>query len=115
MQTAKIFKELIPYAYTTNEKKAKEFFNLKLFITANNQELGSRFQSFTAKSRVDIFINFFSSLFVFFLKFLPESKGKIPNFNVSFCLHRFYGTIRRAAERTQKKMRPPCELKIFKV
>ena len=47
--------------------------NLTLFTTADNQELGDRFHSFTAKTRIDAFINFFSSLLVFL--FLGSSQN----------------------------------------
>ena len=50
------------------ERKVKSFSVLKLFITTNKQELGNRFYSFTAKTRVDSFMNFFPCLF-FFLQF----------------------------------------------
>ena len=35
------------------EKKAKNRSILKLFVTANNQELGSQLHSFTAKTRIE--------------------------------------------------------------
>ena len=50
--------------YTTNGKKAKELFNLKLLITANNQELGNWFHSISAKARIVTYIKHFHSLFV---------------------------------------------------
>ena len=50
--------------HSTNGKKAKELFNFKAFVTANNQELGNRFYSFTTKTHTDSFISIFPSLFV---------------------------------------------------
>ena len=71
-----------PFYYTTKGKKAMELFN---FITANNQELGNRFHSFTAKTRFDTFITLLSFLY-FYSQVLAKIKGKIPNFDVSLCL-----------------------------
>ena len=52
MQTTEIFGEFILQA-----EKPKELCNLKsFFITADNQELGSRFHSLTAKIHVDTFM-----------------------------------------------------------
>ena len=80
-----IFKEL-------KGKKSKELSILKLFIIANNQELGNRFLSFTAKTRMDTFTNFCLYL-CFYSYVLAKSRGKIPNFYISLCLYSFYGTI----------------------
>ena len=55
-----IFKELI----LLKERKLTNFSMLKLFITANNQESGNQFHSFTANSRINTIRNFCSSLFV---------------------------------------------------
>ena len=49
MQTAEIFKELI----LLKERKLWNFSILKLFVTANIQELGNRFHSLTAKTPIE--------------------------------------------------------------
>ena len=62
---AEIFNELIPLT-----EKPKELFKLKIFITANNHELGSRFHLSTAKTYIDAFIKLLSYLiYAFNLKF----------------------------------------------
>ena len=73
-------------------KKTKELFNFKLFITTNNQELGNRFHSLTAKTYIDTFNNFFFSLFLLLFYVLFKIKSKIPNFDASLYLYDFYGT-----------------------
>ena len=45
----------------TKEKKLRNFSILKLFVTANNQELGNQFHSFPAQLRKDSFVNYFPS------------------------------------------------------
>ena len=49
MQNTEIFKELI----LLKENSLRSFSILKIFITTNNQELGSRFHSFAAKTSID--------------------------------------------------------------
>ena len=60
MLMAEIIKELVLLI----ERKLRNFAMLKLFIIANNQGLGNRFHSFTAKTHMDTFIIFFLSLCV---------------------------------------------------
>ena len=63
MYTVEIFKKLILLT-----EKHKEPFNLKNFvITANNQEIGSQFNSFTAKTHVDTFIKLLPYLICAFI------------------------------------------------
>ena len=64
MLTAEIFKE---HMLLTERKLSKDFSILKIFIATNIQELGSRLHSFTAKSLIYTFIDFFPSLFVLFI------------------------------------------------
>ena len=52
MWTAKIFKELI----LLMEKNPRILSIPKIFITANNQELGSLFRSFTVATYIDTFM-----------------------------------------------------------
>ena len=69
MQKAEIFEELM----VLKERKLRNFSIVKLFITANKQELGGKFHWFTAKTRIKSFINFFPS--VFLLLFLSSSQN----------------------------------------
>ena len=75
------------------EGKLKNFSLLKIFITANNQELESRFHLFTAKACTDTFIKHFPSKFAHLFYVLVKIKGKISNFDVSLYLCHFYDTI----------------------
>ena len=75
------------------ERKQRNILILKLFITANNQELGNQFHSFTTRTRSDKFTNSFPSIFVLLFLSSSQNKGKIPNFDVSLCLYHYYGTI----------------------
>ena len=57
-----MFMELI----LVTERKLRNVSILKLFTTANNQDLGNQFYSFTAKSCIDTFKNFFPYLCFYF-------------------------------------------------
>ena len=89
MLRAEIFKELLQL----KERKLWNFSILKLFVTANNPELGNQFHSFTAKIRIESFVKLSPSLFVLLLLPSSQIKGKIPNFDASLYLYHFYGAI----------------------
>ena len=69
MQTAKIFKELI----LLMERDLPNLSIPKVFITVNNQELGSHFHSFTAATYIDTFMTLLSYLTcAFSFEFKPK-------------------------------------------
>ena len=69
-----------------------ELCNLKHFITANHQEKGSRFLSFTAKTHTDTFIKLLSYLILAFL--IPAKiKDKLHTCDPSLCLYHAHGAI----------------------
>ena len=59
-------------------------------MALNNQELGSRFHSFRAKTYMIHLENFLPRFFVSLV--LARTKDKTQNFDVSLCLYHFYGT-----------------------
>ena len=79
MRTVEVFEEL----KLRKKRKLRSFSILKLFVTANNQELGKQFKSFTAKTRMESFIKFLSFLICAFnLTFQPKLKVKFRIFMV---------------------------------
>jgi len=57
---AKIFKELTLLL----EKNLRNLQFQKFLLNTNNQEIGSRYHSFAAKTHIGTFINIFPTLFV---------------------------------------------------